>query len=334
MRLVFVLQSHHAMKLCHFLLALLLIGCTACMDPKTAYLEATTSQDTQDSPIEAIPPGLVIYALDVGQGDATLVVGPNGRVGLIDAGPPFSGRFQILPKLQALDIDQLDWIITSHFDADHMGGLLEVMMGADQRWDTGDDITVTGFVWDRGGTKFDTTPWFDDYEHELGTRDLRQTITVGQSFDLGDGATMTVYLSDGEYLDGTVRHLNANEENEASIALLIEYGNFRYLTAGDLTGGGLSGTLDKKDLETKLAELVGPVDVVHLNHHGSRTSTNDSYLDRLAPEAALISLGFENNFGHPHEEVMDRLTNRNIAIHRTDEGTVRITTDGESYEIR
>jgi competence protein ComEC len=298
------------------------------MDPNAVYEDAFELSSSHD-----YTNPLVISVLSVGQGDATLIIGPNGTTGLIDAGPPYSGLEHILPELRALSINALDWVIVSHYDTDHIGGLLEVLQGEDQTWDTDDDIALIGSVWDRGEAKYETTPWFGDYCDELDMRDYRNTISVGQTFSLGEGAQIKVVAVDGRYIDGSIRHLNPDEENEASIAVLIEYGDFSYLTAGDLTGGGFSGNLDKKDLETKLADLVGPVDVAHLNHHGSRTSTNDNYLDTLNPESAVISLGHDNDFGHPHEEVLERLEARNIEVYRTDNGTIHITTDGNSFEI-
>lgn len=271
--------------------------------------------------------------LDVGQGDATLIIGPDGTKGLIDAGPPDSGIGRILPELNRLQITGLDWVITSHYDADHLGGLPEVLKGFDQEWDTGDDIAVRGALWDRGGKKFHASFWFDEYIRAIEHLNQRRMLEVGQDFELGDGATATVVLSNGHYNDGTVHHLNPDEENASSVAILIEYGSFRYLTAGDLTGGGFSGEIETKDLETQLAALVEPVDVVHLNHHGSQTSSNDNYLDLLTPELAVISVGTDNDFGHPHDAVIRRLKERSIPYLQTATGTIHIVSDGESFDV-
>lgn len=276
---------------------------------------------------------LQIFALDVGQGDAMLLIGPNGQMALIDAGPPYSGISRILPELRSLEVDSIDWVLISHYDADHLGGLLEILRGEDQEWDTGDDIELIGSVWDRGGLHFDPSPWFDEYDDKTEEQGWRQTVQLGQSFDLGNGAMATVVLSEGDYLDGTSIHINPDEENEASIAILIEYGDFRYLTAGDLTGGGMSGSIETKDLETALAALVGDVDVLHLNHHGSRTGSNENYLDGLNPEAVIISVGPDNDYGHPHPEVLERLEKGNIPFYQTNEGTIQVSTDGQTFQI-
>ncbi len=307
----------------------LLISILACLDPRAAF---ETSRNT-GNPLQATN-SLKIIALDVGQGDATLVLGPDGRVGLIDAGPPGAGLTKILPVLRSMGIDSLTWVLISHYDADHLGGLLEVLRGEDQAWDTDDDIHLFDSVWDRGGNKLESTPWFEEYARELGMADYRRTISVGHTFELGHGAQAKVILVKGRYNDGTLIHLNADEENESSLAVLIEYDNFRYLSAGDLSGGGFSGTNETKDLETKLAQLTGAVDIVHLNHHGSRTSSNENFLDRLQPDAAIASVGVDNDHNHPHPEIIERLNERNINLFRTDTGTITISSDGESYSIQ
>lgn len=315
----------HNMKTYLWIVLLLPLFLTSCINPLSKIIDAINSDSKAGS--------LSIYAINVGQGDATLVIGPNGRAALIDAGPPGAGLSRVLPELEDLGVATLSWILISHYDADHLGGLLELLRGKDKQWDTEDDVLVTDWVWDRGGQLFDETLWFDEYESELESRNFRRTVQVGQDLDLGDGVQVTVVLSDGKYDDGSVHPLNPDEENESSIALLIEYDKFRYLTAGDLTGGGFSGTVDTKDLETHLAEIVGPISVLHLNHHGSETSNNANYLDDLAPDAAIVSAGKNNDFDHPDEATLLRLEERGIPLHRTEDGTIQIVTDGESYDI-
>ncbi len=298
---------------------------SACIGPHSWDFDTTQIQASEQ---------MHIYALSVGQGDATLIVGPNGQAGLIDAGPPEAGREIILPTLRTLGIHTLSWVIISHYDADHLGGLLEVLMGEDEAWNTSDDIIVFQGIWDRGGNKLHHTPWFEAYQSTLTKQGLRQTIAADQELWLDEQVRIKVLLVAGAYADGHTIPLNADEENEASIALLVEYHNFRYLTAGDLTGGGFSGARDTKDLESYLAELTGPVDIVHLNHHGSRTSTNLYYLEQLNPQQAIISSGPNNRFQHPHSEIVDRLKTLQIPYLNTAANTVHIKVSPKGYETR
>jgi competence protein ComEC len=307
---------------------ILILFLSACMHPQLNPFEINTNDGVLSEN------KLRIIALDVGQGDATLVIGPSGKAGLIDAGPPLSGLLKILPTLRILQISVLDWVILSHYDTDHLGGLLEVLKGEDQVWDTDDDVTVKDFVWDRGKLPFNPSPRFENYLREMQDRSLRKTIEPAQTFDLGHEALMTVVLSNGSFHDGSSIHVNPDEENEASIALLIEHGNFSYLTAGDLSGGGLSGSKETKDLESSLANLIGPVDIIHANHHGSKTSNNENYLDLLDPSAILISAGVNNDYGHPHSQVLERLDAREIKIYQTSTGPIEIVSDGQGFEIQ
>jgi competence protein ComEC len=136
-------------------------------------------------------------------------------------------------------------------------------------------------------------------------------------------------------------------ENGSSISLLIEYGKFRYLTSGDLTGGGSPGGFQSLDLESPLAKLVGEVSIVHANHHGSLTSSNDNFVNALKPKAVIFSLGDGNEFNHPAQEVLQRWNNAGAKLWLTEKGAggfiagehvvngpIEVETDGEGVKIQ
>ena len=109
--------------------------------------------------------------------------------------------------------------------------------------------------------------------------------------------------------------------NEDSVVLLVEYGNFRAVFPGD---AGLVA-------EGRLAGRIGPVDLLKVGHHGSRSATGDAWLGELRPSLAVISAGRHNGYGHPHVEVLERLTRAGVRIWRTDQdGQLTVTTDGRS----
>lgn len=275
---------------------------------------------------------LKILALDVGQGDATLVIGPSGKTILIDGGPSGSGIGAVLPLLNSLEIRHLNWIVATHYDADHIGGIPEVLLGLDQVPDSEDDLIPTSGLLDRGNFTDKTTPAYSEYIET--TASYRQEVTLETRLDLGNGASAEVIVVNGHYSDGRIIHLNPDEENDASIGLLIKYGDFQYFTAGDLTGGGKPGGYETKDMETTTGEIVGDIDILHVGHHGSETSSNEVFLDRIKPEAAVISVGRDNDYGHPTETVLKRLKAVGATIYRTDlMGTLEIQTDGAAYEI-
>lgn len=283
-------------------------------------------------PPEPGKPTLKILVIDVGQGDCTLVVGPNGRTLLMDAGPAGAGLEAVLPAFEFYGISLLDWILASHYDADHIGGLPEVISGQDGIFDTEDDWIAKEALLDRGDFTSKETPIYAAYLESLPEN--RQEAFPGQNLDLGAGATATVIVVNGRFIDGRSIHLNPDEENEASIGILIRFGDFEYFTAGDLTGGGAPGGYETKDLETYAGEIIGDIDVLHAGHHGSATSTNEKFLSLVSPEAAMISVGKENDYGHPTEIVLQRLEDVGAQVYRTDQlGNIEITTDGEGYEI-
>lgn len=265
---------------------------------------------------------LQIYVIDVGQGDATLIVGPDGTTLLIDGGPPETGSEAVLDFLEEKKISKIDWILATHYDLDHIGGFSEIL----------DSFLPTEALLDRGDNTDQDHPLFNSYLEKAGS--LRRTVEVGEAIDLGQGARATVVVTNGRFSDGSGIHLNPDEENESSIGLLIEYRNFQYFTAGDLTGGGKTGFEETKDLESEVARRIGDTDVLHVGHHGSRTSTNQNLIDQSQPEVAVISVGRDNHYGHPAPEVLQRLQKAQIEIYRTDlQGNIEITTAGGSYKI-
>lgn len=262
---------------------------------------------------------LKIVVFDVGQGDAALVIGPSGKTVLIDGGPP--GEGMLLPAFSSLEIDHLDWIVATHYDTDHIGGLPEVIRGIDSE-------TLV----DRGDATDEENRSFSDYRETAAP--YRTEADAGMQLDLGADASAQVIVVNGRYSDGRLIHLNPNEENEASIGLLIRYGDFRYFTAGDLTGGGSPGGYETKDMESIAGEIIGDIDILHVAHHGSASSTNEAFLEMTRPEAAIISVGADNDYGHPTNAVLQRLEEIGAKVYRTDRmGSLEIVTDGTTFDV-
>ncbi len=226
-----------------------------------------------------------IVHIDVGQGDATLIVGPS-RTLLYDGGLTGSGT-RIRSVLDGLGLSSIDYFVAGHYHADHIGGIDELFNGG---------ITLNLASYDRGGTYSSQT--YTDYVNAVGAK--RSTITLGQVIDLGGGATMTCVAVNGQTAQGNV---TPTGENDRSVALVLRYGTFDYFIASDLTGGGSS----TGDVETKAAPAVGDVDVLHVGHHGSTTSTNQTLVNTLKPEHAVISCGDGNSYGHPTQTILNRL---------------------------
>lgn len=244
---------------------------------------------------------MTITVLDVGQGDATLIQSPSGRTLLFDGGKSGRGEDIIVPFMQAAGIDTLDYMVASHYHADHIGGLDEVY----------EAIPVREAVYDRGWSY--TTQTYAAYASAVASQ--RQTLTAGQVIDLGEGVTATCVILNGcGLLDAP--YDESSLENEYDVGLLIQYGGFDYFQAGDLIGNTDGGG---EDIETCAAPLVGDVDVYHVNHHGSYTSSNAYFLQTLAAETSVISVG-SNGYGHPHQSVLDRLQTYGVFVYQTEAG--------------
>jgi len=251
--------------------------------------------------------GVTITVLDVGQGDATLVRSTAGGTLLFDGGPNGRGNDVVLPYLASQGITSLDYIVASHYHADHIGGLDEVYA------QTG----AQGGVWDRGWSY--TTATYGSYATAVAAD--RQTLIPGQVFDLGDGVTVTCLALNG---NGQLAspHDDSSLENEYCVALLVECGDFDYFQAGDLIGTDDAG---HEDIETSVAQTLvalgkADLEVYKVNHHGSYTSSNAFFLNAVTPEVAVISVGLDNSYGHPHQEPMQRLQDRDVFVYLTTAG--------------
>lgn len=304
------------------------------------------------TPSRSAPPALAstsqelhIQILDVGEGDATLVMTPHGHHVLIDAGPPGSGKRFTLPHLLEDGITQLDHVFASHYDSDHIGGLAEILSGTDGMSGTADDITVAGFCWDRGDSAAKHTAAFSSYMTATAT--CARTAIPGDRVALEDGVTVEVVAINGTSETGVLAPIDPEDENGASMVLLIRYKEFRYLTTGDLPGGGGNPPYDTIDEETPLAPQIGHVDVLHLGHHGSHTASNLAFLQTLSPQAAIISVGDGNTYYHPHPTVLQRLAQLHIPVYQTERGhpdgtgrshvmggNIMIESDGKNFNVR
>ncbi len=253
--------------------------------------------------------GLTLHFLDVGQGDAALLRTPGGHWILVDAGPAGegidAGRRVVAPFLQRRGVRSLALAVISHAHADHLGGVPAVM----SRLRTGLVIEPGADVADPRYTSFlarlpvDGVPW--------------HPARAGERFEI-DGVRGTVLHP----IPGWAGW--GEDVNEDSLVLLIEFGEFQALFAGD------AGFPAEQAMQGRLRR----VDLLKVGHHGSRGSTGDAWLTALAPAVAVISLG-RNDYGHPAPATLERLRAHGVAVHRTDlEGTITVVTDGLRMTVR
>lgn len=275
---------------------------------------------------------LEVWFVDVGQGDCTLLRSPTGKTFLFDGGDQGLGYGTVVPLLGSLGIARLDYVGASHYHQDHIGGLDEV-------WNSGIRATT---CYDRGPSNPPNTQAYQEYASAYAG--VRRTVVPGQVVDLGGGVTMTCLVVEGRLSNGQTVNISGSSqwENSASIAWLVRFGDFEMFLGGDLTGGG-NGTTD---VESWVAPLAGDVDVYQVNHHGSLTSTNPTFVNATRPEFALFPCGSGNSYGYPKQDVVNRLNTRSRAVPLwcvTDGvgtegfvdagGTVSLSTDGAKYTV-
>jgi len=261
---------------------------------------------------------LEIHYINVQQGQSTLIIGPNGTTILFDGGNEFKGTTEVVPYLQGIGITtsrQLDYIIASHHDTDHYMGLTEVM-------NYGYDVL---HVYDNGSNKYNTFVQAFLDAAAAKTAGSVLPIPLGLVIDLGNGATATCVAANG-YVIGTglVPNGQANE-NDRSVVLLIKYGNFEYIVTGDLGGGSddylcTGRSTSQVNIESPLIKAIMPagpnpllsaygVEVAHVGHHGSESSTNAEYMNILTPQVGCISVGTgqSTDWFHPRIDVVEHV---------------------------
>lgn len=252
---------------------------------------------------ERAPPAgkLEVHFIDVGQGDSIFIKAPEKNI-LIDGGNRGDTTANYLGNQ---GITSLDLVIGTHPHADHIGGLINVMHA----------IPVYEVI-DPG--VFHTTVTFEDYLDIIDEKDIKFTEgRAGMERDLGGGASMHILHPTS---------LSEDHLNDTSIVVKLTFGEIDFLFAGDA---------EKSSEEQMLSRGVGlNSNILKVGHHGSRTSTTQSFLNAVSPSTAVIMCGRDNQYGHPHEETLAKLVSAGVDIFRTDKhGTTVITTDGVTYDV-
>lgn len=246
--------------------------------------------------------GMVFHAFNVGQGDSFLFRFPDGTNMLIDAGSRKYGRDLVL-KLRRLGVSRIDVLVATHPHEDHIGGMTEVISSFE-----------IGKVWDSG------------YNHGSGVQRAmlelikKKNIRFGRpraGFSENFGEASVSVIAPHKPLSGTKSDANNN-----TVVLLVKYGDVSFLMMGDIEEAG-----------RRAAGSFPRAQILKLSHHGSRNGTDRELLEQVAPEAAIISCGIGNSYGHPHKETISLLKRFKVKSFSTTKGDIVITTDGATYSV-
>jgi len=250
---------------------------------------------------------LHVWFLDVGQGDAIFIEAPNGNQVLIDGGPS-NKVLQELGRIMPFYDHSIDMLVLSHFHADHMRGLIEVLKNYQVGMVLENKIpcgTAECLEWEKSKQKAG-----DVIEAE-----------AGQVADLGGGVKLRII-----YVRLADAGANVKKAHNYVIVAKLEYGNEAVLFTGDA----------EKNIEQVLAKNPGSeAQFLKVGHHGSKTSTTEGFLWAVRPILAFMELGKDNRYGFPHPEVIRRLEDFGVKYYRTDmDGTIELVLDGENYRIK
>lgn len=307
----------------YFFLALYLLYPYTSFLPSRRKLVITLSVIILSLPfaMKYIDQKVTITFIDVGQGDSILIQGPYQKTILIDGGgfgyrfeqdewqkrrDPFEvGKNVVVPSLRGLGVNRIDWLVLTHGDSDHIGGLEAVVEQLSVK-----NVLVNGLA--------PTTSVEEELLALIRERDIPiYTSQIGTWVRWNKQIEWRVLAPDSNTL-------TYNGDNDNSIVLLLQAFGNNILFTGDVEAPA------EQNLINNYKEL--DVDILKVAHHGSKTSSTEAFLSHTTPKFAIISVGGNNRYGHPHPDVLERLVQQQIKTLRTDElGAISITVkrDGE-----
>lgn len=255
--------------------------------------------------IYIFPQKLRIFFIDVGQGDSTLIITPDKKTVLVDGGGSDSfdvGEKVLLPYLLDRRILKVDYVLISHFDTDHCGGILTIM----------EKVKVKNIIISEQAEHSEN---YERFKKLMIHKKIRLIeVKKGDKIKIGR-------YSEFKILFPTSRLLSENPLNNNSIVAQFNYNNFKMLFTGDI-----EKLAEQQILKAEKAEI--RADILKVAHHGSKTSSIPEFIKAVKPKIALIGVGKNNTFGHPNQQTIKNLENIKCRIYRTDlQGEIIIKID-------
>ncbi len=249
---------------------------------------------------------LQVHFLDVGQGDCTIIL-CDGEAMIIDGGPASASSFVYSYIKNTLDLKHVDYIVSTHPHLDHVHGLAAVLNSVPV------DLVLTPVL------KWDSKAFNSMLKYAEAQGTPLVVPQEGDVLQLG-GATVTILHCWPEAID-------YGRTNDSSIVTRIDYGKTSFIITGDAEDWSEYMMID--------SGMSLKANVLRVSHHGSFTGTTGEFLKAVQPEYAVISVGRANGYGHPHQEVLDRLKDAGAKVLRTDElGTIIMESDGENLVVQ
>ncbi|MHB1418021.1 MAG: MBL fold metallo-hydrolase [Bacillota bacterium] len=243
-----------------------------------------------------------VHFIDVGQADSILIVTASGKDILIDGGNRDDGPM-VVNYLKKQGVKQLDLIISTHSHEDHIGGLPDVLKA----------FKVKRII-DSGVPN--TTTIYKEYLQLIDSKHIPYETPKKQKIDFGSGIK--------GYVLGPVPGKKYEELNDTSVVFRLVVGKMSFLFVGDMQATAEADIL-KEDIASTILKV---------GHHGSGTSTSDAFLAKVKPKLGVISVGINNDYGHPAASTLKKLANAGVKTYRTDtSGSVVISTDGNTYSV-
>ena len=254
------------------------------------------------------PQLLEVCFFDVGQGDSIFIETPQKYQVLIDGGPDSSVLEKLGKEMPFWD-RSIDLVILTHPEHDHIAGLIDVL----------ESLEVENILWT--GVLKDTSE-YEEWKKKIKEEGSRVVIAQsGQYIKLGDAWLFVLWP------DENLENQKPKNTNNTSVIVRLVFGRISFLFEGD----AYKSVEKKLMLQNKKLKST----VLKVAHHGSKTSTGEEFLREVFPEVAVIEVGKDNHYGHPHQEVLDRLEKYGIKILRTDlNGDIKILSDGLNYKIK
>ncbi len=285
------------------LLVLCLLFLTGCVEfPKN--LTATLDKSKEINIDKAL---FNVEYIDVGQGDSELALFPDGKCVLIDGGETDMGD-AVLTALEETGVEKVSLIIATHPHSDHIGGLVEVLKSYPV------ETVAMPYLPD---SLVPTTAVYDNFISAADSADCEiKAVENGVILLRGDNYSVKCISPDYAY----------NDLNNSSAIIMITYGETKFLFTGDAE--------EKTEKQLLQANENITADVIKIGHHGSETASSLEFLQAVSPKIATISVGENNEYGHPHTTVTSRLNTLGIDFYRTDEnGSIIISSDGKNLRV-